>query len=119
MSDYKRLRKVFKLEVLVLDLNNSRHPFIVGDELPRKIAYNTIMDVQEREVAWEDSNPLNFADTRREAYEELFSTPVRAEMRRLAQDIVDVAMKDGNEYENGAEATQLARLVLQHLERTT
>lgn len=69
------MSRVYKVTLFVLDpgdsiggegelcgqLENLHHPEFV-----------TVMDIQSREVQWNDDHPLNKKDTQREAFDKLF-----------------------------------------------
>lgn len=67
--------KVYKLEVLVLDLNEQGLQFKPGDSEDLRCAeFVSVMRVQERDIAWDDDHPLNRRDTALAAFDDMFDT---------------------------------------------
>ena len=101
--------RIFKLEVLCMDLNHElMDPIVEGERVPG-LPFAKVMSVVERQTQWSDDHPLNNKETYRSCYDALFGN---SEARQLATRIVACADRDGNTYEYGEDATKLARLVL-------
>lgn len=71
-ADPTRSVRIYKLEVLVLSLNNDIK-WQCGQGLSAGVEFATIMSVEAQVVDWTDNHPLNFAATKRKAYEALFA----------------------------------------------
>lgn len=101
--------RIYKLEVLCMDLNHElMNPIVEGERVPG-FPFAKVMTVTERQTPWSDDHPLNNKDTQRSCYQALFEN---TEAKELATRIVATAERDSNNYEYGEDATRLARLVL-------
>jgi hypothetical protein len=65
--------KAYKVELLVLDLENSFNEQEIEYSLQNvKYLYPVVKSIQSREIDWDDAHPINHKDTHERAYKNLF-----------------------------------------------